>query len=283
MRPEPPVEQSAHGVLIASGRPRASTPVVRAAGLWVRRMTAREQDAADGAPAAQALGEVMSRAARTLQEEHGDVEATLQTITTLAIGAVPHAERCSISYVIARKQVEPRASSSELPGQIDALQGEIGQGPCLDAVWEHEVVRVDDVRADERWPMFAARASALGVGSMMCFQLFVDGDRLGAFNLHSRTPGAFDDESETIARMLAAHASVALAGAQYETNLRKGLDSRDLIGQAKGILMERHELTADQAFGVLARASQHLNRRLVDVAHELSETGSMPGARLSQD
>ena len=246
-------------------------------------MTAGEQDPVGGVPAAHDLGEVMSRAARALQEQHGDVEGTLQTITALAVGTVPHAEDCSISYVIARRKVEPRASSSELPGKVDALQGEIGQGPCLDAVSEHEVVRVDDVRADERWPEFAAKASALGVGSMMCFQLFVEGDEMGAMNLYSRTPGVFDEESEAIARMLAAHASVALAGAQHESNLRKGIDSRDLIGQAKGILMERHKLTADQAFGVLARVSQDMNRKLADVARELTETGSVPTPATSRD
>jgi GAF domain-containing protein len=239
-------------------------------------MRAQERDRPDDDQPAEDLGGVMSRAARQLQEEHDDVEATLQAITTLAVGTVPNAEECSISYVISRKQVEPRASTSELPGRVDALQGEIGQGPCLDAVWDDEVVRVDDVGADERWPQFAARASDLGVGSMMCFQLFVTGDRLGALNLYAHTPEAFDDECQGIARMFAAHAAVALAGAQHEANLRKSVDSRDLIGQAKGILMERHKLTADQAFGVLARASQEVNRKLVDVARELSETGAVP-------
>ena len=231
----------------------------------------------------QDLGELMSRAARTLQEDHGDIEATLQTITTLAIGTVPNAEECSISYVIARKRVEPRASTSDLPGKVDALQREIQQGPCLDAVWDAEFVRVDDVRADERWPEFAAKASDLGIGSMLCFQLFVEGDQLGAMNLYSREPGAFDVECEEIGRIFTAHAAVALAGAQQESNLRKGMDNRDVIGQAKGILMERHKLTADQAFGVLTRVSQELNRKLVDVAREVGDTGTVPGANRRRD
>jgi len=246
-------------------------------------MTAREHDHVSGSQSTADLGDVMSRAARELQEEHGDVEATLQRITALAVGTVPNVEDCSISYVIARKKVEPRASTSDLPGKVDALQSEIEQGPCMDAVWDEEVVRVDDVRGDERWPEFAAKAADLGVGSMMCFQLFVEGDQLGALNLYSRSPGAFDGESEEIARMLAAHAAIALAGAEHETNLRKGLDSRDLIGQAKGILMERHKLTADQAFGVLTRVSQEMNRKLAEVARELTETGSVPDPAASRD
>jgi GAF domain-containing protein len=181
--------------------------------------------------------------------------------------------------VIGRRRVEPRAATAERAGRLDKLQEEIGEGPCLDAVWEHEVVRVDDVRTERRWPTFCARAAEMGVGSMMCLQLFVDGDQLGAMNLYSSAVGAMDDEAEELARVLAAHAAVALAGAEHESNLRRGIDSRDLIGQAKGILMERHKITADQAFAVLARASQELNRKLLDVASEVTEVGTLPVGR----
>jgi GAF domain-containing protein len=218
----------------------------------------------------------MSRTARRLQEEHGDVEGTLQAITSAAIIVVPGAEECGISYVIGRSRVEPRASTSDLPRQVDALQERLGQGPCMDAVWEQQVVRVDDVGADDRWPEFARQASELGVGSMLCFQLFVAGDQLGGLNLYAGKPGAFDDESQDMGQMFAAHAAVAVAGAEHEENLRAGMGSRDVIGQAKGILMERYKLTADQAFGVLTRVSQELNRKLADVAGELTDTGVVP-------
>ncbi len=136
-------------------------------------------------------------------------------------------------------------------------------------------VPVGPASADVVWPEFARQASELGVGSMMCFQLFVQGDRLGGLNLYAGRPGTFDD-SQDIGQMLAAHAAVAVAGAEHEANLRTAVNNRDVIGQAKGILMERHELTADQAFAVLARVSQELNRKLVDVARELTETGAVP-------
>ncbi len=123
---------------------------------------------------------------------------------------------------------------------------------------------------------FGRRAAELGVGSMLCYQLFIEGDQLGAMNLYARTRRAFDDDSEDVGRMLAAHAAVAVAGAEHEENLRTAVNSRDVIGQAKGILMERHKLTADQAFGVLARVSQEMNRKLVDVARELTDTGAVP-------
>ena len=236
-----------------------------------------------GTGASRHLGDVMTRVARELQEEHGDVEATLQAVTAAAVSTVPGADECSISYVIGRRRVEPRAATGELPRFLDTLQQELGQGPCLDAIWKHAVVRVDDLRTDDRWPAFAARAAAQGIGSMLCFQLFVAGDQLGAMNLYSGTAHAFDGESQEVGQIFAGHAAVALAGAEHEEHLRAGLSSRDLIGQAKGILMERFRLTALQAFDVLSRASQELNRKLVDVAAELTETGALPAREERRD
>ena len=241
-------------------------------------MTVSAKDLAPGTASTHDLAEVMSRAARRIQEEHEDIEATLQAITRTAVRVVPHAEECSISYVIGRSTVEPRASTSDLPREVDALQERLEQGPCMDAVWSEEVVRVDDVAADRRWPEFARQAAELGVRSMLCYQLFVGADRLGAMNLYARTPGAFDDDSEDVGHLLAVHAAMAVAGAEHEEHLRAAVTHRDLIGQAKGILMERHRITADQAFGVLARASKELNRKLVDIARELTDTGAVPHA-----
>jgi GAF domain-containing protein len=240
-------------------------------------MTAAANATVRNLPSTHALADVMSRAARRLQEEHGDIEATLRAIAATAVRVVPHAEECGISYVIGRSTIEPRAATSELPRAVDALQERTGQGPCMDAVWDDEVVRADDVAHDERWPEFARAAADLGVGSMLCYQLFVEGDHMGALNLYSRTAGAFDGESEDVGHMFAAHAAVAVAGAEHEEHLRAAVGSRDVIGQAKGILMERHKLTADQAFGVLAQASQEMNRKLADVARELTDTGAEPG------
>jgi len=194
------------------------------------------------------LGEVMGQVARSLQEEYGDVEGTLQTLTETAVGIVPGAEDCTITYVTGRRRVEPRAATGDLPQQVDEMQDRLQEGPCLDAVWEQETVRVDDMRTETRWPRFAAEAVALGVLSSLSLQLFVEGDNLGALNLYARRPHAFGEESEDVGLLLAAHAAVAVAGAQTEEHLRRAVDSRDLIGQAKGILMERYKITGDQAF-----------------------------------
>lgn len=137
-------------------------------------------------------------------------------------------------------------------------------------------MRIEDIREEDRWPRFAGRAADLGVRSMLSFQLFVTGSTMGALNLYSSRPGAFGEESESVGLVFASHAAVALVSAQHEEHLRAALASRDLIGQAKGILMNQFRITADQAFQVLVRASSHTNRKLVDIAEELCATGVLP-------
>lgn len=177
------------------------------------------------------LGEIMGEVARSLQEEHGDVEATLQAITHAAVVSVPGAEQSGITLVTDRRKVESRAPTGDLPHSIDSLQQRLGEGPCLDAVFEQSTVRIEDIREEDRWPRFAGRAADLGVRSMLSFQLFVTGSTMGALNLYSSRPGAFGEESESVGLVFASHAAVALVSAQHEEHLRAALASRDLIGR----------------------------------------------------
>lgn len=171
-----------------------------------------------------------------------------------------------------------------LPGDdwvvsLDTAQYETGQGPCLDAAYEHRTVRVDDFATEQRWPKFCQRARELGAGSLLSLQLFVRGDNMAALNLYSSQAGAFADESEQIGLIFASHAAVALAGARTQEPLRIAVDSRDIIGQAKGILMERFKITADEAFRVLTKASSESNMKLRDVAERFAGTGQGPSQR----
>jgi GAF domain-containing protein len=166
-----------------------------------------------------------------------------------------------------------------LPLRVDAAQEETGQGPCLDAVFEQQTVRVSDLRRERRWPLFTARAADAGAGSMLSFQLYVEGDNLGALNLYAYEPDAFTDESEHVGLLFAAHAAVAFAGAQKQDHLLRAMTTRGIIGQAMGILMERYHLTGDRAFQLLVRVSQHNNRKLPDIAEELIRTGELRGHR----
>jgi len=119
---------------------------------------------------------------------------------------------------------------------------------------------------------------------MLCLQLFVHRDTLGALDLLAHAKSAFTDESEHVGLLLASHAAIAAADAQHLENVSSALVNRDIIGQAKGILMERLKLTSDQAFAVLAQVSQDTNRKVSAVAEDLARTGMWaPGPRAGQD
>jgi GAF domain-containing protein len=221
------------------------------------------------------LGDLMGEVARTLQGEHGDVDAMLAAITAAAVTNVPGTDSCGISLVLDRRRVESRAPTAELPRVLDALQDALGEGPSLSTVRDEQTVHVDDMASERRWPRFAAEAARLGVGSMLTLRLFVGGSSLGGLNLYARRAHAFDEESKAVGRVFAVHAAIALAGAQQERRLRGAIENRDLIGQAKGILMERYKITAADAFRLLATASSRTNRQVLDLAEELCTTGAL--------
>lgn len=225
------------------------------------------------------LAEKMSQLARLFQAEE-DPQEVLVHLVRAAIELVPGADEGSISKVIGRRRVEPQVPSGELPRQVDAVQSETGQGPCLDAVYDHETVLVQDMTDEQRWPDFSRKAAQLGAVSMLSFQLYVEGDNLGALNLYGRTPNAFTQESEQIGLLIASHAAVAFAEAQKLVHMRDAMQSRDVIGQAKGILMERYGITAQHAFVMLTRYSSHTNTKLLDVADQLATTGALPSDNL---
>jgi len=214
--------------------------------------------------------------ARALQSAASPQEVLDRAVTT-AVALVPGAEAAGISLVRARRTVTSAAATSLPARRLDELQTELGEGPCLDAVFTHRSTRVDELaRETSRWPALAARAGEIGLPSMLCLQLFVDGDTLGALNLLGAEPAAFGDASEQVGLLVAAHAAVAVADARQLAHTHLGLAHRDVIGQAKGILMERHRLSADQAFALLSSVSQDLNRKLHEVAADLAATGELP-------
>lgn len=215
--------------------------------------------------------------AREFQQEH-DPALTLARVVQGAVALIPGVQSGSISVVTDRCGITSVAASGDLPAQVDALQAETGQGPCLDAAFEHETVRVADMRTESRWPAFARRAWGIGAGSMLSFQLFVDGDTLGALNLYSSEPKTFDDESEHVGLLFAAHAAIAHAAVGEQRQLTRALTTRDLIGQAKGVLIERFRLTGEQAFALLVQVSKDTNTRLRDVADQLVSTGELTNA-----
>ena len=212
-----------------------------------------------------------------------DVQQTLQRAVELAAehlagGCAGGQVYASVSLVRGRRLVENEASSDERATRAEMLQYELGQGPCLDAIWERETFQVDDLTTEARYPQWSRRVvTDTGIRSSLSFQLFTSGDSLGALNLYSPHPHGFDAEDRAEGLMFAAHAAVALASAQTEEQLRSAIASRTVLGQAQGILMERYKITPERAFEVLRRVSQDSNVKVRDVARRLVDTGETPG------
>lgn len=223
------------------------------------------------------LAQTFSDVARALADK-GDVHQTLGRIVHLAVATLDSCDYAGISFVEGRKITSP-ASSDEIPRVVDKIQTEVGEGPCLDAIREHEVFQTGDLASEERWPRFAARAHAeTGIQSILAVRLFVEEDTLGALNLYATSLDAFDDTDVALASVFAAHAAVAVSAATREQNLEKKAATRDLIGRAKGILMAREHVTDDQAFDMLRRASQRLNVKLTTVAQTIASDDGPPEA-----
>jgi hypothetical protein len=204
------------------------------------------------------------------------VDELLQRALELAIEMVPGCEEAGIS--MARKnRIETPASAGSLAAACDRLQEELGSGPCIEALADSDLVRIDDMTRDDRWPEFAAGAARLGVCSLLAVRMATARDRVAALNLYATTPGAFDRESDLLATAYATHVGMLLAMQEREANLRAAIRSRETIGQAMGILMERHRITAGQAFDLIVHVSQSTNVKLREVADELVRTGALPG------
>ena len=196
-----------------------------------------------------------------------------------ALELIPGAAEASISVAGARRTMASHAPSSDLPATVDRLQEAHGEGPCLDAAYEQKVIHVPDFRHEDRWLSFAPAAAEAGATSLLAFQLWTDGADLGALSVYGADYGVFGQESEEVGLLVAAHAAVAFVGAQQIRHLHEALATRDLIGQAKGVLMERFRITDQQAFVVLTTASSRTNTKLREVAEHVATTGTIPDAQ----
>ena len=212
-----------------------------------------------------------------------DLPDVLTEIVQISRAVMPGVDAASITLIR-----EDRAYTAAFDGQIamdaDELQYERGHGPCLDAGRAGELFVIDDMATEERWPDYAAHARGLGVGSSLSIPLPFQGVTIGALNNYSLQPGAFSTEDVVLGEEAAAFIAIAVANAEAAAraegdvdNMRRAMASRAVIEQAKGILMERYKVTAEQAFTLLTHASQRTNVKLRDVAQELADTGVLAG------
>jgi GAF domain-containing protein len=160
--------------------------------------------------------------------------------------------------------------------EIDEAQYRSGEGPCMYAFHNQQTYRIDDTASDVRWPEFAAAALAHGVRATLSIPLAARGASIGALNLYAESPGAFTDAHEKGVLVFAEQASIALANAQVywdarelSENLSEAIKTREVISQAVGILMAAGGRGPDEAFQVLASASQRENRKVRDIAAEI--------------
>ncbi len=187
---------------------------------------------------------------------------------------IPGADYAGVTLATSRNEVTTPASTHRYPALLDTIQERHAEGPCLSAAWNQHTVRIDDLRIDDRWPSYQRDALALTpIRSVLSFRLFTSDRTMGALNVYAEKPGAFNSESEEIGYVLATHTALAWDTVRRESQFRSALASRDIIGQAKGILMARFNIDAVRAFDLLKRVSQDSNTRLIDVAVKLTTSG----------
>jgi len=210
-----------------------------------------------------------------------DEQPTLQTVAERAVAVVPACDFASVSLRRRRRRVQTTASTSDLASACDALQYQLEEGPCLEAVWDGDSYLAEDIAHDRRWPLWGPRVAGMGVGSVLAIQLTRDRETIGALNLYATAAHAFRPEDIDLALVYTIHAANALNSARLVSGLQTAVHSRHLIGVAQGILMATYQLTMNQSFELLRRYSSQDNVKLRDVAEYVVAHGGLPESGLS--
>ncbi len=223
------------------------------------------------------LEHVADVARRLAAEDH--IDALLQRIVDIGQQEIEHCDGVSLMLIGRGGGVSTPAFSAQVARDSDLAQYETGEGPCLESLREHATVVIDDLATETRWPHYREQALELGVRSMLSIRLFLYEDSMGVLNFYSSRPQAFDRAAQLYGEVFGAHAAIALKAAIVEGGLHQALATRDVIGQAKGIIMATEGLGSQDAFTRLQRLSQQDNRPLRDVAADVTRTGRVPGQR----
>ena len=212
--------------------------------------------------------------------EHS-LESVLQKVTDLAARVLPGEPVTSVT-IVADGHCSTVAASGQLALDLDQVQYAQDAGPCLEAALTGRLVELLDTSADDRWGRFPQQAAEQGCRSILSFPLPPQELITGGLNVYARTSEPLDARSSDMAARFAAYAVVPVSNMYlYESaveraeHLRAALDSRAVIDQAKGILMERFKLSADQAFSALARVSMEHNTKVRDIAQRFVQTGEL--------
>jgi GAF domain-containing protein len=221
------------------------------------------------------------RIAEIVHELHSrsdtDSDTVIAELAEHAAVEVPGAQYAGVTVTRNVKNIDTPAATHKWPILLDEIQQRHRQGPCLTAAWEEKTIHVADLATDERFPLYARDAIAeTPIRSIMAFQLFIADETMGALNVYSEQPHDFGPASREIGLVFAAHSSVAWNSARRDEQFKRALSSRDTIGQAKGMIMERYGVDAVRAFDLLRKLSQDSNVPLIKVATELIATAQAP-------
>jgi GAF domain-containing protein len=199
-----------------------------------------------------------------------DSDTVIAELAEHAAVEIPGAQYAGVTVTRNAKHIDTPAATHKWPILLDEIQQRHREGPCLTAAWEEKTVHVADLQTDDRFPLYRRDAlEQTPIRSVMAFQMFIAGETMGALNVYAEQPNAFGQASRDMGLIFAAHSSVAWNAARRDEQFKRALSSRDTIGQAKGMIMERYGVDAVQAFEVLRKLSQDSNMPLVQVAADL--------------
>lgn len=204
------------------------------------------------------------------------VQDVLAEILQWSVRIVDGCEVAGITTARRGGRVDTAAATDPLARESDRLQNELREGPCHDALWKEATFHSPDLSTEARWARYAPAAAAAGIRSVLAFRLYTGHDTLGALDLYSTKVDAFDEVDERVGLVVASHASVAFRWAMTEQQLREAIESRQVIGAAIGLVMERSRVSADRAFALLVRASQDTNVKLRELAEQVVASGQPP-------
>lgn len=214
------------------------------------------------------IAAALARAAREINAPP-DLPTTLDAIVHTAQRSLPGIDHVGISVAQRDGRIETKAGTDQLVWDLDQLQYDLGEGPCWEAITADPVVRVDHLRHEQRWPNYVPHAVRRGLRAQLGLRLYADDKTLGGLNLYCTTSDTIDPDVEHLAELFAVHAALALGRSRREHALNTALQTRKVIGQALGIIMERFDVDEDRAFEYLTRVSQHSNVKIRDVAQAL--------------
>lgn len=204
------------------------------------------------------------------QRARVETDDALDELIANLLGHMPCAQHAGVTLTTSGGEIQTLSATDDYPTLLDDIQRRHREGPCLSAAWKHHVVRLDDISCEQRWPSYCGEVAATTpIRSILAFEMFTGQGTTGALNFYAQTANVFDDDAVELGLSLATHAALAWHMVRRDEQFRSALASRDVIGQAKGMLMERFDIDAVRAFELLKRLSQSTNTPLAEVAQQV--------------